>query len=120
MEILIPISFFIMVGAIVLVPQYLRTQELMRASALLKAAVESGQQLTPEMINAIARSEPGARRLTAESSLLIGLLLLAAAVGSFCLSRVLHVDALLGAAAFPACLGLAFIGMFFYLRNKKA
>ncbi len=120
MEILIPITFFIMIGAIVLVPQYLRTQERMRTRALLKAAIEAGQQLTPEMINALSIPKEGGFRLTADASLLIGLLLLASAIGSFCLSRVLNVDALMGASAMPACLGLAFLGMFFYLRKKTA
>ena len=47
----IPIAFFIMIGAIVLVPAWLKSKERKEMQATLRSAIEKGQPLPPEVID---------------------------------------------------------------------
>ena len=51
--ILVPIAICAMIAAIVIVPGYLRSQERMRLHDTLKASIDKGQPLPPEIIDAI-------------------------------------------------------------------
>jgi Domain of unknown function (DUF6249) len=51
--ILVPLAFFAMIAAIVLVPGYLRSRERARMHETLRIAYEKGQPVPPEMISAL-------------------------------------------------------------------
>ena len=53
MEILIPLSFFAMIAAIVLVPGYLRSRNREKMLETLRVAYEKGQPVPAELIDAI-------------------------------------------------------------------
>jgi hypothetical protein len=55
MEILIPIAFFAMVAAIFIVPRYFKSREREALQATVRAAIERGQSLSPESLDAITR-----------------------------------------------------------------
>ena len=50
----IPIAFFIMIGAIVLVPAWLKSKERKEMQATLRSAIEKGQPLPPEVIDSLS------------------------------------------------------------------
>jgi hypothetical protein len=50
---LVPISFFAMIAAIVVVPQILRSRERARLHETLRSAYEKGQPVPPELIEAL-------------------------------------------------------------------
>lgn len=54
MEFLIPIAFFGMIAAIVIVPSYFKSKEKERMQETLRAAIEAGQPLPPEVIQAMS------------------------------------------------------------------
>ena len=54
MEILIPISFFAMIVAIVVAPRYFRSIERQKLAETLRVAMEKGQPLPPEIVEAMS------------------------------------------------------------------
>ena len=53
MEILIPLAFFAMIAAIVIVPRYLKSIERQKLQDTLRASIEKGAELPPEVIAAL-------------------------------------------------------------------
>ena len=54
MEILIPLSFFAMIAAIVIAPRYFKSQERQKMAETLRVAIEKGQPLPTEVIEAMS------------------------------------------------------------------
>jgi hypothetical protein len=52
-ELLIPISFFAMIAALAIVPQWLKSKERQRVQETLRAAYERGQPVDPAVIEAM-------------------------------------------------------------------
>jgi hypothetical protein len=115
---LIPIAFFAMIAAIVIMPRYFKSQERQRMAEALKVAIENGQTLSPDTIDALSvnvrRADFGP---TPQRDLRTGIIWLGTGVGmaAFALAVGFGVDEpdalypLLGIAAFPAFIGIAFI-----------
>ena len=124
MEILIPISAFIMIAVLVVVPRYFRSQERQKMADTMKAAIEAGQTLPPDFVQMLTASE--AKPAPSPSrDLRRGLLLLAVAGAVAVLGVALgfsdEPDALyhlLGVAAFPGFIGLALIGMWYFNKPR--
>ena len=121
-DILIPIAFFAMIAAIVIAPRYLRSREREKLQETLRLAIEKGQPIPPEIVAAIAsdaRPPPSPDR-----DLRRGIIWLAVAAGLAALGGAMWVHhgeatfALLGAAAFPGFIGLAFIVIALISRRK--
>ncbi len=121
---LIPVAFFVMIGAIFIVPRYLRSKEREAMQATLRAAIERGQPLPPEVIDAIstdAKPLPSAGR-----DLRIGIIWLGVGLGFAAMAYALGYsedasDAfwpLLGISAFPTFVGIAFLIMSVLNRGK--
>jgi hypothetical protein len=112
-EILIPLSFFAMVAAIVIWPRYLKSQERQKLQDTLRAAIEKGQPLPPEVIEAISSDVKPPP--TPGRDLRRGIVWLGAAAGLAMFGLLLgysEPDAtfpLIGIAAFPAFIGVALI-----------
>jgi hypothetical protein len=113
MEILIPISLFAMVAAIVIAPRYFKSLERQKLQETLRAAYENGQSVPPELVESMAKevkSAPGPK-----SDLRTGIIWLGVAVGFAALGFAVSYeepDALypmLGVAAFPGFIGIAFL-----------
>lgn len=123
LEILIPLAPFLMVVAIVAIPAWLKSRDRREMQATLRAAIEKGQPLPPEVIETISREnvKPPA---TAARDLRTGVLMLAVAVGIAVFGYVVsfyETDAfyaLTGVAAIPGMIGLAFIVLSFFNKNK--
>ena len=123
-EVLIPIMFFAMIAAIVIVPAWLKSKERRDMQATLRASIDKGQALPPEVIDALTRQtvKPPA---TAGRDLRIGVILLALSLGiaatfSFIGFKFGESEAWgFGAfAAIPGAIGLAFIILSAFNKNK--
>lgn len=122
-EVLIPLAPFLMVVAIVVIPSWLKSRERREMQATLRAAIEKGQSLPPEVIEAISKdnAKPPA---TAARDLRTGVILLAVAIGIAVFGYAVsfaEMDAyypIVGIAAIPGMIGLAFIILSFFNKNK--
>jgi Na+/H+ antiporter NhaD/arsenite permease-like protein len=112
---LVPIAVFVMIAVIVVVPRYLRSLERQKMAETLRAAIEKGQPLPPEMINVLTadvKPPPSPQR-----DLRRGMLLLAVALALVVMGLLVgqgEPDAtypMIGLAAIPGFIGLAFIAM---------
>lgn len=114
MEILIPLAFFAMIAAIVLVPRYFKSIERQKLQDTLRAAYEKGQDMPPELITSMIE-ERKAPIATPDRDLRTGIIWLGIAIGFAAFGLALGFvegDAtypLLGIAAFPGFIGLAFV-----------
>ena len=121
-DILVPLGFFAMVAAIVIVPRYLKSQERQRLQETLRASIEKGAELPPEVVQALtsdAKAPPSSYR-----DMRGGIIWLGVAIGFASLGVAVSFnepDALypmLGVAAFPGFIGLALIALSFISRGK--
>ena len=125
MEILVPIALFAMIAAIIIVPNYLRSQERLKLQDTLRAAIEKGQPLPPEVITAMTADVKVKPKPSPQRDLRLGIVWLGVAFGIAALGFATSFeepDALyptLGVAAFPGFIGLAFIVMSFFGRVHK-
>lgn len=111
----VPIAVFVMVAVIVVVPRYLKSLERQKMAETLRAAIEKGQPLPPEMINVLTadvKPPPSPQR-----DLRRGMILLAVALALVVMGLLVgqgEPDAtypMIGLAAIPGFIGLAFIAM---------
>ncbi|MFC5371208.1 DUF6249 domain-containing protein [Brevundimonas faecalis] len=123
MEEFIPVAFFIMIGAIVLVPTWLKSKERKDMQATLRSAIERGQPLPPEVIDSLSKDniKPPA---SASRDLRVGVILLSVSLGVALFGYMVsfaEMDAfypIAGSAAVPGMIGLAFIVLSFFNKNK--
>lgn len=118
MEILIPLGFFAMIAALVIVPRYFKSMERQRMAETLKVAIERGQPLPTEIIDAMSSNvrTPGLPP-SPQRDLRTGIIWLGIGAGLVAMGAAVsfeEADALypiLGIAAFPIFIGLAFIAL---------
>ncbi len=122
MEIMIPITLFAMIAAIVLVPSWLKSRERREMQATLRSAIDKGQPLPSEIIDAMTKNVKVAP--TALSDMRTGIVWLAVGIGIGLLGFIIgfrEADAfhpLLGMGAIPTMIGVAFIALSFFNPNK--
>lgn len=125
MEILIPISLFAMIAALVIVPRYFKSVERQKMAETLRLAIEKGQPLPTEMIEAMSSNvrSPGLPP-SPQRDLRTGIIWLGIGVGFAALGFAMSFeepDALfpcLGLASFPIFIGLAFVALGLLNRTK--
>ena len=126
MEILIPLGFFAMIAALVIAPRYFKSQERQKVAETLRIAIEKGQPLPPEVIDAMSSNvrSPGLTP-SPQRDLRTGIIWLGVGVGVAALGAVISFeepDALfpcLGLATFPTFIGLAFIALGLLNKSKS-
>jgi hypothetical protein len=126
MEILIPLGFFAMIAAVVIAPRYFKGQERQKVAETLRIAIEKGQPLPPEVIDAMSSEvrTPGLPP-SPQRDLRTGIIWLGVGVGFAALGAVISFeepDALfpcLGLATFPTFIGLAFIALGLLNKSKS-
>lgn len=126
MEILIPLGFFAMIAALVIVPRYFRSIERQKMADTLRAAIEKGQPLPTEVIEAMSSNvrSPGLPP-SPQRDLRTGVIWLGVGVGLAGMGAAISIeeaDALypvLGLAAFPTFIGLAFIALGLLNKTKS-
>ena len=127
MEELIPLAFFAMIAAIVIVPTYLKSKERKEMQATLRTAIEKGQPLPPEVIDALSKDNIKAPA-TAAKDLRVGVILLAVSIGIAMFGYAFNfvggfeegkaVAPIIGMAAIPGMIGVAFCVLSVFNKNK--
>jgi hypothetical protein len=118
----IPIVICLMIAAIVIVPRYFKSLERQKMAETLKAAIEKGQPLPTEVVDAIASGTKAPP--TPQRDLRTGIVWLGVGVGLAAMGWLLGYDdpdatyPLIGIACFPAFIGIAFIVMSFLNRER--
>jgi hypothetical protein len=123
--ILIPLAPFLMVAAIVIVPAWLRTRERREMQATVRAAIEKGQPLPPELADALSKDVRPRAASSAHRDMRIGVVLLfvsgGVALTGLALGQIndYAMYGTLSGAAIPGMIGLAFIILSFFNPNKR-
>jgi hypothetical protein len=125
MEVLIPLAFFAMIAAIVIAPRYFRSIERQKLADTLRVAMEKGQPLPTEIVDAMS-SNVRATGLPAspQRDMRTGIIWLGIAAGFVALGAIAGFEEpdvtywMLGLAAFPGFIGLAFVTLGLIHRPK--
>ena len=129
--VMIILIIFGSIASVFIVPTYLRSQERQKLQETLRAAIERGEQLPPDVIGAMTSNvqAPLPPRLRSVQSpqrdLRVGIVWLGVAAGLVGLGLSLSFDdpdwtsKLLGIACFPGFIGLAFVLISFLGREKS-
>lgn len=122
-EVLVPLAGIAMIVAVTLGPVLIKSRERREMQATLRSAIEKGQPLPPDVIEALSREnvKPVA---TAARDLRVGVILLAVSIGIALMGYLIsfeEMDAFYpvsGVAAIPGMIGLAFIVLSVFNKNK--
>ena len=134
---LVPITFFAMIAAIVIVPKWLRERDRARMYETLRVAYEKGQPVPPEVVDSMIRPPKGdaAEPLTFETpahrDLRRGVIWLAVGLGFVAVGAAFYYGlyyvggaqetfgsfAALG--AIPGCVGLGYLGLWYFGSRKS-
>lgn len=122
-EIIVPIGAFAMVVAIVCLPFYFKSRERREMQRTLRAAIEKGQPMPPEVIEAMTKTVklPPTRL----RDLRTGIIWLAVGIGvagATYFGDFIHGDHDFdgfGIACIPAVIGVAYIVLSFFNPNKE-
>lgn len=127
-EIVAPVGGMLMVVAIILVtvggPLYFRSKEKAEMQKTVRHALDKGQALPPEMVAVLAKSS-ARRRSTAQTDLRTGVIWLAVGLGIGAFGYMIGLDErdalnpVIGMAAVPTFIGLAFIILSFFNKTKS-
>ncbi len=123
--VLVPLAPFIMVATIVVVPAWLKSRERREMQETVRTAIEKGQPLPPELIEALTKEIKLPKVSSAQRDIRIGVILLAVGGGLALLGLALRAVAdeafyaLVGSAAIPAAIGVAFVILSFFNPNKR-
>lgn len=122
-EIFVPLGAFAMVAAIVVLPFYFKSRERREMQATIRAAIDKGQPLPPEVIETLTKSvklPPSRLR-----DLRTGVIWLAVGIGvalATYFGDFIHggddFDGF-GIASIPAVIGVAYIVLSFFNPNKE-
>lgn len=118
----VPIIMFLVIGAVCIVPVWLKSRERIEMQSTLRAAIDKGQPVPPEVIEALTRNVKVAP--TSLSDLRAGVIWLAVGIGLGLASHFADfgdhdVDFPgLGIACIPAVIGVAYIVLSFFNPNK--
>ena len=100
----VPIVFFVVVGAVAGTYLYLRYRVRQEVQQTIRHAMERGQEITPELLETLGGEIAGGQR-----DLRKGVIWLALAIALGITSWTLDEPDLLGPAALPLMLGLAYL-----------
>jgi hypothetical protein len=122
-EIVVPVVGCMMIVAIVCLPIYFKSRERREMQATLRVAIEKGQPIPPEVIEAMTRAVK--MPPTRLRDLRTGVIWLAIGIGiglATYFGDFIHGDGdfdSIGLACIPAVIGVAFIVLSFFNPNKE-
>ena len=124
--VLIVLIIFGSIASLFLVPAYLKSQERQKLQETLRAAIEKGQPLPAEVVEAMTSDVKVRPKPSPQRDLRIGIIWVGVAVGLAGLALAMNFDEpdatfpLLGLACFPGFIGLAFILISFLGRGQQS
>lgn len=114
------------ITTVIIMPVIMRTGERRALHNTLRAAIDKGQPLPPEIIESLSAGVQVRPKPSAARDLRVGIIWVGVAIGIAALGIALSYDEpdatypLFGVAAFPGFIGLAFIVISFLARGKDA
>jgi len=120
-DVLVPIVLFLMPVLIVLIVSLFNARKRTTVHETLRYALDKGQQLSPEMLEKMSLLTDPVR-----SDLRRGVLFLATGAAFAVLGMLISMEQaeamtpMLGVAAFPIFIGIAYIGLWAFGREKPA
>lgn len=125
--VLIVFIIFAAIVAIIVGPGYIRSREKLATQAIVRAAIDKGQPLPQDLIDALTK-EAQAKLPSAARDLRLGVILLAVSVGIALFGYAFNfvdgieeakaVYPIVGMSAIPGAVGVAFIILSFFNKNK--
>jgi hypothetical protein len=121
-DILVPCTLFIMIAAVCIAPAWLKSRERREMQATLRAAIDKGQPVPPEMIEAMTKNVKVAP--TSLSDIRAGIIWIAVGVGFGLFGYFVSFEEndfafpALGIAAIPVVIGAAYVLLSFFNPNK--
>jgi hypothetical protein len=109
----VPIAMFLVIGAVLCTYLYLRYRARHEVLATVRHALERGHELTPELLEAVSGDVAGGQR-----DLRKGVIWLALAVAIGIMSWTFDESDLLGIAALPLLLGIAYLVLWRFSGGK--
>lgn len=122
-EIIVPVALFLSIIAIVLGPLWLRSRERRDMQETIRHALDKGQELPADLVEALAKASRG-RVPTAHTDLRTGIIWLAISAGIATFGVTLSqaqgeaMQPMLGLAAVPGFLGLAYVILSFLNKSR--
>lgn len=113
MEELVPIVLFLVIGVVISLYCFFRYRYRVAVQATVRGAVERGQDLTPELLEAI-----GGINISPDQDLRRGLIWLALGLATATASQLVEPD-LLAIAAFPLFVSVAYIALWRFTGRKR-
>ncbi|MBC7167533.1 DUF6249 domain-containing protein [Phenylobacterium sp.] len=116
---------FSAIVAIIVVPRWLKARERDNLHRTIQLAYEKGQTLPPELVEALTQDVKVKPKPSPERDLRTGVIWLGIAVGLAAFGYAIGFEepdatyVLMGVAAFPGFIGLAFVIMSFIGRNRS-
>jgi len=119
MDNLVPIVLFLTIGGVVALNFFFRYRTRQNIQKTIRAAIEQGQQLTPEVLEGLTDS------LNSKfGDLRRGVISLSIGLGVFAFGVLLgEEDAekpLIAISAFPVLVGIAYLGLWFFLKKARS
>ncbi len=122
-EVIVPIGLFAAIVAIVLVPAWFKSRDRRDMQETVRHALDKGQELPADLVDALAKAARG-RVATAHTDLRTGVIWLAVAAGVATFGWMIGLEEheavypLMGLAAVPGFLGLAFVILSFFNKTR--
>ncbi|WP_184719183.1 DUF6249 domain-containing protein [Caulobacter sp.] len=122
-DVIVPIAFFACIAAVCVAPVWLKSRDRREMQATLRSAIEKGQPVPQEVIDALTREVK--RPPTALRDIRAGVIWLAIGIGLAGLGAMIGIreeealHPLLGIAIIPSVIGAALIGLGFFNPNKE-
>ena len=116
-EILVPISLFLVIGVVISLSFFFRYRTRQEIQSTVRAAIDRGQELTPEVLDSLSdalnSSHGDLRRGVISLAIGIALFLFAGLIGEPDAEGPLR-----AISAFPLLLGAGYLALWFFLRRK--
>ena len=122
--VMIVLIIFGSIAAVIIAPMYFRSQERQRMLETVRAAIEKGEPMPENLTEAMTRSAKISAPVSPQRDLRTGIIWLGVGIGLACMGLALNYEdadatwPMIGIAAFPIFIGLAFIAMFFLNRDR--
>ena len=111
-EALIPITMFIVLGTVLVLFFWFRSRMRGEMQQTIRAAIDKGQELTPEIIERLGQPKPRKDRDLRWAIISVAVAISLVIFGSLIPDRSNEAQqAMLAIAAFPFCIGIAFFIM---------
>ena len=118
MDELVPISLFLTIGAVLVLAFYLKYKTRHDVQNTVRVAIERGESLSPELIETLAASIS-----SPYADLRKGVISLALGAAGMCFAVLLGKEQAMGPlmalSAFPILVGIAYLGLWYFIGRKK-